>query len=288
MVFKTKAASKFAAERDRSRRGGLTILEFLACIIALVGGAWLGALYLGVDVRRLAFSALDQAQLLDKMPAELRPVDPNEKVMTREQLLTTLHEELGSLRHQITSLRGGRATDQASESTAGGGPKSTEMAPTKEKTLAYWTRINEIAIGEGALQRDAELAFNANNAAKVFAIKGRISRFSAKAVDAVPTQEVDESVVRYGRQLGLWYDRAGELYEKAVRIWETPIGQQARTQLNDEWKRADEQHRNEARLLNGKATAVRGSMSRIYGTEFPEFDKPTKPVADIESNAKAG
>ncbi len=274
--------------RSRRQRTGLTILEFLACTIALVGGAWLGALYLGVDVRRLAFSALNQAQLLDKVPADLRPADPTEKVMTREQLLTTLHEELGSLRNQITSLRAGQASGQTSDSTAGGTPNSAvEMPPTKEKTLAYWERINEIAMGEAALQRDAESAFNANNAAKVFAIKGRISRFSAKAVNAVPIQEVDESVVRYGRQLGLWYDRGGELYEKAVRIWETPIGQQARTQLNDEWKRADEQHRNEARLLSGKAAAVRGSMSRIYGTEFPEFDKPAKPVASIESNAKS-
>jgi hypothetical protein len=265
----------------------LTILEFLACTTALVGGAWIGALYLGVDLRHLAFSALSQAQLLDKMPPELRPVDPNEKVMTREQLLTTLHEELGSLRNQITSLRGG-AGGQATVAANGGELTSAEMLPTKEKTLAYWQRLNEIATGESQLQRDAELAFNADNAAKVFAIKGRISRFSAKGVQAVPTQEVDESVVRYGRQLGLWYDRAGELYEKAVRIWETPIGQQARTQLNDEWKRADDQHRSEGRLISDKAAAVRGSMSRIYGTEFPVFDKPSKPVPSIESNAKAG
>ncbi len=169
-----------------------------------------------------------------------------------------------------------------------GAPNSSELMPTKEKTLAYWQRLSEIATGEGLLQRDAESAFNADNAAKVFAIKGRISRFSAKAVEAVPTQEVDESVIRFGRQLGLWYDRAGELYEKAVRIWETPIGQQARTQLNDEWKGADDQHRSEGRLLSEKATAVRGSMSRIYGTEFPVFDKPSKPVANSESNAKAG
>jgi hypothetical protein len=208
--------------------------------------------------------------------------------MTREQLLTTLHEELGSLRNQITSLRSG-APSSVAEATRGGESNSAvALMPTKEKTLAYWERLNEIAQGETQLQRDAESAFNTDNAAKVFAIKGRISRFSAKAVEAVPTQEVDESVVKFGRQLGLWYDRAGELYEKAVRIWETPIGQQARTQLNDEWKRADDQHRSEGQLMLEKAAAVRGSMSRIYGIEFPDFDKPAKPPASAESTAKAG
>src|SRR5215212_10172715 len=109
MLFETKAATGLAGNLGRSPRAGLTILEFLACATALVGGVWLGALYLGVDVRHLAYTALSQSQLLDKVPAELRPGDPNEKVMTREQLLTTLHEELGSLRNQITSLRGGGA-----------------------------------------------------------------------------------------------------------------------------------------------------------------------------------
>jgi hypothetical protein len=288
MIVELNFATYSAAGRGRRRRAGITFLEFMTCTTAVIGGAWLGALYLGVDVRHLAFAAVSQAQLLDKMPPELRPVDPNEKIMTREQLLTTLHEELGSLRNQITSLRAGGVAGQVLEGARGGEPNSAEMPPTKEKTLAYWQRLSEIAMGESALQRDAESAFNADNAAKVFAIKGRISRFSAKAVEAVPTQEVDESVIRFGRQLGLWYDRAGELYEKALRIWETPIGQQARTELNDEWKRADDQHRNEARLLNEKAAVVRGSMSRIYGTEFPVFDKPSKPVASTESNAKAG
>jgi hypothetical protein len=287
MKRETNCSTKSLMGRCRRCRAGLTILEFMACTIFLVGGAWLGALYLGIDVRRLAYSALSEAKLLDKMPAELRPIDPNEKIMTREQLLTTLHEELGSLRNQITSLRGGGATGQASESALGGeGSAAMELPPTKEKTLAYWTRLNEIAMGEAALQRDAESTFNADNAAKVFAIKGRISRFSAKSVQAVPIQGVDESVIRFGRQLGLWYDRAGELYEKAVRIWETPIGQQARTQLNDEWKRSDEQHRNEARLVFEKSAAVRRSMSRIYGTEFPEFDKPSPPAASSDPKAK--
>src|SRR5258705_6840140 len=253
MISKVVTATGRVRGHSRRRCSGLTILEFLACTTALVGGAWIGALYLGVDVRHLAVSALSQAKLLDKMPAEFRPVDPNEKVMTREQLVTTLHEELGSLRNQITSLRGGGAAGQATAAAGGGEPTSAEMMPTKEKTLAYWQRLNEIAMGESQLQRDAELAFNADNAAKVFAIKGRISRFSAKAVQAVPTQEVDESVVRYGRQLGLWYDRAGELYEKAVRIWETPIGQQARAQLNDEWKRADGPHGSEGQPISDKA-----------------------------------
>jgi hypothetical protein len=68
------------------------------------------------------------------------------------------------------------------------------------------------------------------------------------------------------------------LYERATRIWETPTGQLARAQLNEEWKRAETQHRNEARLLHDRASAVRASISRQFGEEFPEFAKPVSGV----------
>jgi hypothetical protein len=86
----------------------------------------------------------------------------------------------------------------------------------------------------------------------------------------------------------LWYERAGELYERAVRIWETPIGNQARTELNEEWKRAERHHSNEARLLYEKAIAIRGSVSRQFGEEFPEFAKPAATPTSEEAIVNAG
>ena len=68
-------------------------------------------------------------------------------------------------------------------------------------------------------------------------VKARVSRFAAKGVEAVPSEGVDEAVVKFGRQLALWYGRADELYERAAQIWETPSGQQARVQLTEAWKR---------------------------------------------------
>jgi hypothetical protein len=285
MRFMIELGRVNVAQRRRLRPG-LTVLEFVGCLIAVIGGAWLGALYLGVDVNNVAYTALAQSDLLDKVPAKWRPEGPADKAMTRDQLVTTLREELGSLRTEITALRTGKVQGETSEPAAASTDAGTP-APTKEKTIAYWTRLNEIALGEADLQQEAEAAVNTDNAAKVFAIKGRISRFAARAVESVPTAEVDGTAVRFGRQLGLWYDHGGELYEKAVRIWESPIGAQARTELNDEWKQADQHHRNEARLLKHKASAARGTLSRIYGDELPDFAKPAGGTEKTELEEKA-
>lgn len=286
MNCETIAPRSGLRQRCPMKPAGLTTLEFLGCVVALVGGAYLGALYLGVDLKHLAYDALSESQLMDKVPAQLRPTPPADKAMTREQLVTTLREELGSLRNQIAVLRTGKG-DGSTAAPAGAPDEAVALLPTKERTLAYWTRLNEIALGEADLQQEAESAFSAPNAAKVFAVKARICRFAAKAVEAVPTQAVDEEAIRFGRQLGLWYTRGSELYEHAVGIWETSTGPQARTQLNEEWRQADEQHRNEAKLVKEKATTVRGMLNRIYQAEFPEFAKPAAISSGGETPGKS-
>jgi hypothetical protein len=251
----------------RGRRHGVTLLEFLGCVTAVLGGAWIGALYLGVNVEHLAHDALEQSQLLEKLPAQWRPEGPKQNVVTREQMIATLKKEIGSLRSEIIALHAGNSDDPSQ-------PMPVALATARRNTQTYWQKLSEIALNEQTLQRDAETAIDETNAANVFAIKGRVARFSAKSIEAVPTEGVDESVVKFGRQLVLWYDRAGELYERAVRIWETPTGQQARTQLTEEWKRAELQHRHEARLMRDRAAALRGSISRQFADEFPEFAAP--------------
>ena len=188
-----KGSAKVGGRRCLARRSGLTILEFVACGVAVAGGAWLGALYLGVNMQHVAFAALSQTRLLDKVPEEYRPADPNAKAMTHEQLATALHEELGSLRTQISSLNGvpTQTADKATEKESG---PSTGLAPTKEKTLAYWQKLREIASTNSQLQREAESAFTVDNAAKVFAVKGRVCRFSAKAVEAAGVSEALSAV----------------------------------------------------------------------------------------------
>jgi hypothetical protein len=258
-------------------RRGLSVLEFIGCIIAVVGGAWLGAMYLGVDVRHLAHTALSETELLEQMPPEWRPPGPQDGV-THEQLVATLREELGTLKTEIANLRSGETSTAAQPQTAAA---TTDPAgkpqPTKERTLAYWVRLNEIALGEADLQADAETAFNDLNAARVFAIKGRIGRFAAKAVEAIPDEQLDDSVIQFGAQLSQWYEQSGELYERAMQIWESATNDEGRQQLNEDWKRADLHHKNEARLLREKASAVRTTVSRRFGEEFPVFAEPKQP-----------
>ena len=54
-----------------------------------------GALYLGVDFKHVAYTALSDANLLDKMPPALCPSGPADKVMTHEQVASALNNRAG-------------------------------------------------------------------------------------------------------------------------------------------------------------------------------------------------
>jgi hypothetical protein len=262
------AQNKFGAPQSRQRRGGLSTIEFMGCVMAVFGGLYIGALYLGVNLEHVAHDTLDRANVLEKIPEKWRPESAKDQLVGHEHMDSLVRTELAAIRNDIQALHD--ETLPMSKPTAHAGATSTGL----DKTRAYWLRLNEIARRDGELQRDADTSAGGTNTAKVFAVKARVSRVAAKGITAAPTDEVDASIVKFGRQLSLWYDRTAEIYERAVRIWETTSSPQAREQLIAEWKRDEIQHRHETRLIRDKATAVRAAISRHFGEEFPAFASP--------------
>lgn len=258
--------------RPSNRRRGLSLLEFIGCLIAVVGGMWLGAIYLGVDAEGLLFSALDEAELLDKVPERLRPdvPDGHPSQMTEEEFSTALQSELVALRQEIVALR------ETTHGKVGEGRNATDNGdpdqPTRKQTLAYWNRLRNIVQDEAALQANARAAWNEANADSTFALRGRVSQFAAKTVEAIPTERVDREAVKLGQQLVDWYRESGAHNQRAAQLWSDRNAQKSAAQLTRAWETADRQLRNEAELLVNKAASVRASLSRRYKSEFPPFN----------------
>jgi hypothetical protein len=239
-------------------------------------------LYLGVDVRHLAYTALKDSQLLDRVPEKWRPASPDLKhgaeAPTPEQLARHVEEELVALRQEITALRTSRDTSPNRSSKTepageAGNSQSESGRSVKGLSLAYWTRLCDIVRDETALQADAESAATQGNATQVAALKSRVCRFASSAIQAIPTEGVDPAATEFGKQLGQWYDHGSDLYDEAVRIWESPARGQDGHPLTEAWGQTKAQHRNEERLLNERGVVVRDSLVRRFGDEFAAFTK---------------
>jgi hypothetical protein len=243
--------------------------------MALVGGVWLGAIYLGVDVRHVVFGALAEADLMDKVPEQWRPEDPAAaNAPTTQELAESVQKELVALRQEIAALR----TAQFDGIASSGGDGSAQNLPavdvqqlTRRASQEYWVRLQIVVQNEIALQRDAESAATDGNATKVAALKGRISRLTASAIRALPIANVDPAAVTLAKDIANWYEQGARLYDQAVAIWESSARTSSGGQLPKDWEQAQIQHRNEGRLLGDQVAAVRDSLTRRFGEGFAGF-----------------
>jgi hypothetical protein len=260
----------FAGRALGSPRAGVSVLEIVGCLMALVGGVWLGAIYLGVDVRHITYAALSESTLIDKMPDDWRPTDPAAaKAPSAAEMATKVQNELVSLRDEITTLRDSQpAQATAPKQVASSAAPADEDAVARKASLAYWSRLNEVVHRQATLQLEAESAANEGNATKVASLKARISRFSAEAIRALATADVDPTAAKLGGEIAAWYDDGADLYEQAVQVWESPARSQVGQPLTQEWERDQVQYQNEGRLLRSRVSAVRDSLARRFGGGF--------------------
>lgn len=258
----------------RKDRNGLSVLEFIGCLMALVGGVWLGAIYLGIDLHRVAYVALSESKMMDQVPEDWRPETPeSEKAPSQAELAASVHQELVALREEITTLRTapGSQTNTAvtetpvqSDSAHSDSPKSAQQA-----TLNYWQQLAHVIHNQYALQLEAEAAATEGNATKVAALKGRVSRLTVTSIRAIPTKNVDRAAANFGSELADWYESGADLYDQAVQVWGTSAGGQGNPQLAKEWQQAHAQFTNEGQLIRGRATTVRDALTQQFGVDFP-------------------
>jgi len=269
---------KSGSDRQACRRG-LSVLEFVGCLMALVGGVWLGAIYLGVDLHKVAYVALSESKLMDQVPESWRPEVPeSEKGPSQTELAESVQNELVALRQEISSLSDSQSSDpnaapagDQSRSAAGTADESKRSA--QQATLEYWNRLGKIVRNRAALQQEAEKSATADNAAKVATLKARIGRLSVNAIYAMPTKDVDAELVDFSRELADWYEGGAVLYEDAVQIWSGRSKGANNPQLVKEWQQANSQLENEGRLLQSRADAMRGALAQQFGVEFPPISK---------------
>jgi hypothetical protein len=247
-------------------RSGMSILQFVSCLVALAGGVWLGATYVGLDLKKTAQQAITESEILDKVPEDWRPVQAvKEKLPTQAELAEQAQQELSSLQGEIAALEVGAETNAAPSAAS----DADALDETKRAaTLAYWAQLQQVIGSQGSLQLDAEQAATDVSATKLAAIKARIGRYAADAIRALPKRDVDESAVEVGKELANWYEQGADVLDQAVQVWESSSPGLNGSQLTKNWEQAQTQQVNEGRLLVSRLAAVRDSLTRRFGEGF--------------------
>lgn len=263
-------------KKARARVGGATY-QILAFLVATGVGVWLGAYYLGVNVEHLAYTALDEAEVLERVPETWRPQGPPPEVgegegqVPPEQRAEELRNELTALQADLARLRD-HAPPAAHDT---GEAASSEAAPAdaqRQATLAYWRRMHEITSEVSRIHDEAEPALNDATAARVFDLRHRAFMFGSRAIDSIQRDDVDQGAIDAAFRITKWYREGAELYEQAAALWDGRSMRQPEPQAAQALEKKIEQHRRHAELVRDVATRTADALARRHEVELPPLE----------------
>jgi hypothetical protein len=263
-------------------RRGVSLLEVLGCILAVGLGLLLGARYFGINLHSVAYSTLNETEILEKIPNEWRPAPPEGEVLSPEEREQMLREELEALKGDVARLE--QEADSLLPITSEDSAQASELAERRQKTLAFWSRLGEIRMEVERIQESAQQAASEKNVWKVLEIRRRAYLYGTKAIDAATVDVVDPQALQFAKQLSGWYKQGAELYGEAMKVWQ---GQElareglASDQLLD---KARQQHDNEALLLFQKGGRLREVLIRRYQVPFPGLPTGTSDTSETENS----
>jgi hypothetical protein len=286
-------------------RRGVSILEFVGCMSAMIGGVFLGSMYLGVDVKEMAYTALEQARVVDprsdgaeKTAAEPSTDAPVAAAPSAPAPARPSTEPRGAeTRAEETQLVQAPAVDQPTSPaelatapaiptdepippvpTAGFFTRSESLTDAQRQalTLSYWDALdicmqNEVKNRVPAIDSEGNWQlFDYLTGRKAGHLK------AAQDITKLDARGVDDHVMAYAVKARDWHVDGSELFGRALDLLTDAPTAQLSGPFAQSWQSAATQHRMEERLLAEKHQAVQSYLNNAYPTtSAPAPPQPT-------------
>ncbi|MCA9241737.1 MAG: hypothetical protein KDA37_16115 [Planctomycetales bacterium] len=258
-----------------SHRYGGTSYQVLTFLLVAALGVWLAAEYLGVNVEHLAHTALAEAKVIDRIPEKWRPAAPlpelgdAEGQIPFEERAAELLDELHGLRNEVAAIRQNVKEEASSQQRSAPASFTHSPAIRRQATLAYWTRLRQIAAEVNELHNGVEVALTSDSATVVFDIRSRAFDYGCRAIDSIDANEVDRQAVDVGFRIAKWYRSGADLYTRANDVWQGRAEQENSADVQKKLEAAKQHHAREAELVRELTSRTEEILMRRYAVEFP-------------------
>ncbi len=272
-------------------RSGMSIVEFVACLSAMVGGVILGSLYLGVDVKQMGLAVLKQARLVDATsepteaatdvkpateskatPAETTEVAAAAPVEALKPAASTSEQTAESAETPVAESTPSAETPASAETTASGpAPAASDplsklfnrddlISLTDEQrrtlTLAYWEAL-DACMKEEVHNRLASISPDGNWTLFDFlTCRKKGHQEAADFIAGLNLRGVDPHVAAYAEKALAWHRDGVKLFGRALDLLTDAPTAQFTGPFAQSWQSASTQHQMEERLLAEKHQAV--------------------------------
>lgn len=260
--------------RSRSAPRGITKVELLACLLAVAGGVWIGASYVGLNLNQAAYDALDETELLTRIPEDWRPVNPEcpdgdcpSEEEVRSGQLQELRSQLDGLRSEVDLITGGVEPLPQGESTL-----TDELRAARDTTLPYWNSLREVVTEVTALQARVAPLREAEQYARGLSVRRRAMEYGLDAVKLLDPEGVDPQAVEAAGRVAEWFEHGAETIGSAVEIRSRQqVGGRSVTGV-ELWRSLEVDLAKRTELVRRKTRETAGYLASRYFVEFPPLE----------------
>ncbi|TWT95999.1 hypothetical protein Pla108_30780 [Botrimarina colliarenosi] len=258
----------------RKNRRGLSYFETLGCLVGVAGGLWIGAQYFNVDLNGAAYQALNETEMLDQIPAEWRPANPDcpdgdcpDPAEARAAEQSRLNAKLEELRFEVARLSGGVDETPASVD------ESTSLTPAdvavRDRTHVYWQKLSRIVFEVTAIQNLVEPYAGTEQQPRALAVRRRSMEYGHEATSLLDVEGVDPEAIATGVRVSEWFTHSAEQLQTALELkTRQPVG--GRSVSGAElWAQTEAEVSKRTELVRRKSQETSAYLTSKYFAEFP-------------------
>jgi len=265
-----------ALTKCRPRRG-LSKIELLGCLGAVAGGVWIGAQYLNLDLHGAAYQALDETELLTRIPEEWRPVNPDcpdgdcpSKEEVRVAELTRLRSELEDLRFEVARLAWNNP--DLSEELAASAKLSDEQIATRDRTQAYWQDLTQIVFDVTSIQERVAPFTGTAEHSRALAVRRRALEYGQHAAGLLSPEGVDPQAVATGVRISEWLGHGAQTLQQALELRGSQAVAGRAVPAAAVWAQTEAELQKRTELVRRKSRETAAYLTTRYFVAFPPLD----------------
>lgn len=272
----------FTYRQKRIQRRGLSFLEFIGCMVAMVGGVFLGLFYLGVDTQKMAVIVLQQAQViapsyLNQIAATVSAQPIGEQSPAGDSAQTSAN--IGGQQPASTSTDvaapskspSNTAATKTTLATSASVPARPEPSGSEqlELTRDYWDKVTGIMLKEanGRLR-------GAGNPEEwelydYLSQRKRGHEAALAELEKLDSYGIDDRLADHGDQVIAWHKSGIKLFDYGLSLLSDGPGAKLTGPVAQSWQSAATQLRMEESLVVNRHKAVAKYLNREYASEAP-------------------
>ncbi len=253
--------------QTKALRRGLSIIEFVGCLVALCGGVAGGLMYLGIDLQTVAADVLQSPQVVELQEMTLFGA-------SEDQPTAELEETLSEKNNHVVDPTSASSEEATTESTA---TQEIETQPTEELsddqreelTQDYW-KILTACVQEEALDRQSSLK-NYESWQLLDHLTHRLEGHQRviDKIEELDERGVEQRVTFHAQQVLTWHRAGVKLNQRALNLITNGPQADLKGPVAQSWQSAATQHRMEEKLIQERHLGVASYLAHTYRTPAP-------------------